>query len=139
MVDAWQVAAVGHRGDGHNALDTTPGRERGNDRGQTPGRSVLVACLFQTRPPCRGCIARANRCVQDHWLSRGGTDDVAEPSAVGWAPGGAAGSAHIVPQPQGFQPKGRRLEVPTSICTRAAQVADGLIFHGGAIDGGEVP
>ena len=98
-----------------------------------------MACLCQTRQPFRVFVDRADLCVQDHGLSRGGTDDFAEPAEVGRAPGGPAGIANSVPQPQGVQTTCRGLEVTAGIVTRAAQVADGCICNVGDIDGGEGP
>jgi hypothetical protein len=128
VVDAGQVAACCHRGDGHGARHAAPGLPRLNDRVQTPGGHVRVAGLCQTLPPFRVCGDRADICLKDHGLRRGRADDVAEPAAVGRAPGGPAGRAPIVPQPKGLQPQCGGLEV-----------ADGFIVHGGDSDGGEVP
>ena len=100
---------------------------------------MLVACLFQTRPPFRVVVDCADIFLPDHGLNRGRADDFAEPAAVGRAPGGMAGRAHIVPQKKGIQPQCRGLEVMEGRCTRAAQVAAGCSFNVGDIDRGEVP
>src|SRR4030095_6699721 len=72
-------------------------------------------------------------------LRRGGTDDLAEPSEMGWAPGGAACVTDIVPQEKGFPPKLGGLHSTDGICTRPAQVPHGCILTRRDVDRGEVP
>jgi hypothetical protein len=94
------------------------GLQRLHDRVHTPGGHGLVVCWCQTRQPFRVCGDGADLCLKDHWLSRERADDFAEPAEMGRAPGGPAGSAHIVPQQKGFQTKCCGLEVTDGLCTR---------------------
>ena len=100
---------------------------------------MLVECWCQTLPPFRVFGHRADLCLKDHGLRRGGTDDFAEPAQGGRAPGGPAGRANIVPQHKGVQPNVGGLAGTEGIFTCAAQVADGVICNFGDINGGEVP
>ena len=68
----------------------------------------------------------------------GGTDDCTEPPQVGRAPRGSPGIADLVPQHEGFETQRGRFQIPEGVFTRPAEVANGFIGDGGAIDGGEI-
>jgi hypothetical protein len=76
--------------------------------------------------------------LKDDWLRRGGTDHVREPPEVGWTPSGPAGRADVVSEQKGFEPKLGGLQIPYSIFTCAAEVADGFVFHRRDLDSGEI-
>ena len=125
-------------GDGPRELHATPCLQRLDHRIHTPRFDLVLEFVFETRQAFGVFVHCPDILLKDHLLSRGGTDDFAEPAEGGWAPGGPDGLANIVPQPQGFQTKFRGLEVTDGIFTRAAQVADGFVFHRRDIDGGEI-
>jgi hypothetical protein len=77
--------------------------------------------------------------LKDDLLRRGGTDDLTEPSEVGWTPGGPACVPDIVPQEKGFEPKLRGRQITDGIFTRPAQIPNGFILNRRDIDRGEVP
>ena len=58
---------------------------------------------------------------------------------VGRAPGGPTRSAEVGPSPAGVETPRRGLQLTPGICTHPAEVAEGFIGDGGALDGGEVP
>ena len=57
---------------------------------------------------------------------------------MGWTPGGPAGVADVVSEQKGFEPKLGGLQILYGIFTRAAEVADGFVFHRRDRDGGEI-
>jgi hypothetical protein len=118
---------------------TVNGPPRLNDRVHTPGGYRLVERLCQTPQPFRGFGDGAAICLQDPGRRRGRADDFAAPAEGGRGPGGPAGLAQIVPQPAGFQPQCRGLEVTDGLFTRAAQVAEGFLGNCGDRDGREGP
>src|SRR5215472_17293391 len=54
MVDARQVPARRHGGDGHGAGDPAPGVECRDTRGHTPRCDLRWECLYATREALRG-------------------------------------------------------------------------------------
>ena len=67
-----------------------------------------------------------------------GTDDFAQPSEVGWPPGGPARVAAVMPQQESVETPLGGLQIPEDIVTSAAQVTEGLICNRGDIGGGEI-
>jgi hypothetical protein len=138
MIEGCQVAECRHRGDGHGALDPTQGVEGLDDRVSTPSLDRFVACLVQSLAS-RGVFMDGSAvCLEDHVLSRCGTDDCREPSAVGRAPSGPARRADVMSEPEGFETALSRLEVSQGIFTGAGELANGVIFDRGNGDGGEI-
>ena len=139
MIKTREITPCGDDGDGHRERHATQGLQRLDHRIQTPRFALVLEGLFETRQAFGVFVHCPDILLNDKVLSRGGTDDCAEPAEVGWAPGGPAGIATIVPQHKGVQTKFRGLEVTDGIFPRAAQVADGFVFHRRDIDGGEIP
>jgi hypothetical protein len=100
---------------------------------------VLVECLFETLKTLRVFSDGADIFLKDNLLGWGGTDDLAEPPQVSWAPICPASVADIVPQQEGFETEFGVLEIAQGIFTGPAEVADGFIFDLGHIDRGEIP
>jgi hypothetical protein len=57
---------------------------------------------------------------------------------MGWAPGRPARLTKILSEQEGVEPTLGGLEIAEGIFTRAAEIADGCVFHRRDIDGGEV-
>jgi hypothetical protein len=95
-----------------------------------------VECLFETVEALGVGVDRAEIFWEDEVLRRGGTDDFREPSEVGWPPGGLARVAESMSKPKGLEAELRGLELAPRLFARA--VADGVVFHGRAIDRGEL-
>ena len=138
MIEARQVSALRHSGDGHGKLPPAQGLKRLDDRVHTPRCHLFVECLLQSLESLGVFGDRVHVFWEDELLGGGGTDHFREPSEVGGVPGSLACRADSVPQPKGFQTSLCRLEVTERICTRPAQIAKGFIFHHGDIDGGKV-
>jgi len=138
MIEACQVAECRHRGDGHGALDPTQGLEGLDDSVSTPSFDLCLAFLFQSLESRGVFIDGSDVCLEDHWLSRGGTDDFREPSAMGRTPSGPARLADVMSEPEGFETELSRLEVSQGIFTGAAEIANGFVFDLGNGDGGEI-
>jgi hypothetical protein len=105
---------------------------------EAPGVHLRVECECQTPQPFRLCSNRLDVCLQDHVWRGCGTEHLAEPAQVGWAPVGSPGRADIVPQHEGFEPQLGCLQVPQGLCPRPTQVAEGFIVDRRDRDGGEV-
>jgi hypothetical protein len=99
---------------------------------------VLVKCLLQALQAFGLLMDRAHLCLEDDLLRGGGTDHFGAPAQMGWAPGSPACIATSVSEPEGLEPKLGGLESADGIFTRAGEVTDGLVFHVGHRDGGEV-
>jgi hypothetical protein len=97
-----------------------------------------VECLFQARESLGVFMDGSDVFLDDHWLSRGGTDDFRAPSAVGRAPSGPARIADVRSEPEGVVTELSRLEVVQGICTGVCESANGFIFYLGNVDGGEI-
>ena len=87
--------------------------ERVDDRGASPGLHLVGELLFQTRQPFGVFGDLSDVFVKDDLLRRGGTDDLAELSEVGWAPGGQ--STYWKSLCLGFLPPGRALFYGSSL------------------------
>jgi hypothetical protein len=138
-IDACQVATFSYRGDRHGELDAAPGLEGFDDGRSTPGLDRLGEFLLETRESLRVFIDRPAIFLEDHVLGRRGTDDLAEPPEVGWAPHGPAGRAKIGAQEKRVEPELGGLEITEGVFTRPSEVAKGVIVHGGDIHRGEIP
>ena len=66
------------------------------------------------------------------------TDHRREPSEVGRAPICPAHVPGILSQQKGFETELGIFEIADGIFTRAAEVADGFVFHRRDLDGGEI-
>jgi hypothetical protein len=82
---------------------------------------------------------RADVFLEDDLLSGGGTDDVAQPSEVGWTPGSPARVPDVMPSQERVETQLGGLQIPANICTRAAPVTAGLLVNRGDIDGVRSP
>jgi hypothetical protein len=138
VVNTGEVAQVRHEGDGHGELDAASALACLDHRLKTPGVHRLVACWFATLETCGVFGDRPDVCLKDHWLRRCGTDHLAQPPEVGWAPGGPAGVTAILPQEKGFQPQRRGLESAARLCTRPAQIPTRFLRNLGDVDGRQV-
>ena len=99
---------------------------------------MLVEFLFETLETFGVFGDRTDVFLKDDLLRRCGTDHLAEPPEVGWAPGGPARVTDILPQEKGFEPKLRGLEIADRLFPCPAQVANRFILHRGDIDGRQV-
>src|SRR5215470_5720468 len=133
-----EVTEFGYSSHCDRGLHPTESLERVDDRGEAPGRHLVGKFLVQTRQPFGVFGDRTDVLLEHDLLCRGGTDDLAEPSEVGWSPGGSARITDIVPQEKGFQPKLRGLQITDGIFTRPAQVSNRFILNRWDIDRGEV-
>ena len=139
IVDASQVAACGHEGHRDGELDAPQGLKRLDHWPLAPGVHVVLQFLLQTLQAFGVFVDRAHVFLEDNLLNRGRIDHFREPPEMGWAPGGPAGVADVVSEQKGFEPKLGGLEIADGIFTSAGEVTDGLIFHLGNINRGEVP
>jgi hypothetical protein len=138
IVDAGEVPECRDGGPGHDTLHATPGLEGFDHRTQAPDVDLLVECLFKALKSLGVGAHGPDICLEDHWLCGCGTDDLGEPSEMGWTPVGAARGADVMPKQEGFEPQCRRLEVLHGIFPSPAEVADGLVLHRRDLDGGKV-
>jgi hypothetical protein len=138
MVDAGEVPAFGDGGHGDGALHATPGLEGLDHRGQAPGFPLLVERLVEPLEPLRRLGDRPDLGLTDHWRRGGGTAHLREPPEVGRAPAGPAWIAEIVSEQQGCEAERGGFEVSQRIFAGAAEIAHGVIFDRGPIDGGEI-
>src|SRR5215471_5532613 len=90
MLEPGEVTECGHGGHRDRAWHPAERLERVDDRGESPGLHLVGEFLFQPRQPFGVCSDRSEVCLEHNLLRRGGTDDLAKPSEVGWPPGGAA-------------------------------------------------
>ena len=129
VLKASEVAACRHRGHGDGALDTTQAVEGVDHRGEPPGLDRVVQCQLQALKPGRGCGDRGPVFLQDALRCRGGPDDLTEPPAVRWPPGGWPRRAESGPQEKRLAPKRGGLESTDDVVTGPAQVPHGCILH----------
>jgi hypothetical protein len=134
-----EIAEFRHGGDSHRALHTTQGLQCIDDRVSTPGLDLLVEFLVKTLEACGVFGHRADICLQDDVLRRGGTDDLGEPSEVGQAPIGWAGGADIVAQQASLETELGVLQSAENSFTRTREIAYGFLCDLGDIDWGESP
>jgi hypothetical protein len=135
---AGEVAACGHRGDGHGAWHPPQGLQDLDHGVEAPRLPRCVACVRQTLQALRGVVDRAHLCVEHEGGRRGGTAHLREPAEVGRAPGGPAGVAAIAPQPAGVAPACGGLERAAGRFAGPTELPNGGVCPGGASDGGEV-
>jgi hypothetical protein len=138
-LDARQVAACSHGGEGHGELDAPPGLERFDDRRYTPGLDLVVACWRTTPQACRVFIERPDVCWKDHVLRRGRPDPRSEPAPVGRTPGGLAPRAESMPPQTRVAPERGGLAIPDGVFASPAQSAEGVVCDLGHRAGREVP
>jgi hypothetical protein len=139
VIASGEVAECSDGGDRHGKRYATEGLERVNHRAEPPGCDRLVECRGKTLEPVGVLGDRSDICLEDDWLCWDGTDDFAEPAPVSRAPGGPTGIADIMPQQKRLQANFGGLESVERICTRAAQVTNGFVVDGWAIDRRELP
>src|SRR4029453_3704257 len=77
--------------------------------------------------------------LKDDWLRRCVTNHLREPAPVGRAPRGLAGVSEIVSEPKSVEAQLGVFESAEGICTRPGEITNRCIFHGGDIDGSEIP
>jgi hypothetical protein len=138
-LDARQVAAFGHRGDRYRDLYTAECLKDLDHRVPTPSFDLRLECLVETLEAFGMLVDRAAIFLEDHWRRRGGTDDFGAPPPMGGVPGGPAGIAAIVAEPQGFETERGGLESLQGIFTGAGEISAGFIFDLGDRDCGEMP
>lgn len=139
VIESGEIAECSDGGDRHGTLYATEGLARVHHRAEPPGGDLLVECLVKTLEPVGGLGDRSDICLEDDWLGWGGTDDLAEPAQVRWAPGGPAGIPDIMSAQKGLEAQLGRLQSVARLFTRTAQVTNGFVFDVGDIDRGEIP
>ncbi len=120
-------------------LHATEGLERVHHRAKPPGGDLFMEFLVKPLEPFGVLGDRSDICLEDDWLRWGGTDDLAEPAQMSWAPGGPTGIADIMPQQKRVQAKLGSLEIVERIFTRTAQVPNGFVCDRWDIDRREIP
>jgi hypothetical protein len=138
VINAGQGPEFGDEGDSHRQLHATEGLERFHDGVEPPGLDLFVACVFQPREPFGVVGHRPHVFLKDDLRRWGGTDDLAEPAQVRWAPGGPAGLPDRMPEQKGVAAKRGRLHIVERIFPRTAQVTHGCVFDLGDIDRREI-
>ena len=138
IVKAGEVPEFGDGGHGYGELPATQGLEGLDHRLQAPGFHLLVEFLFEPLESLCRLGDRPDICLKDHVLRGGGTDHLSEPPEVGWAPAGPACIADIVSEQKGLESELGSLEVSPRIFAGAGEIANGLIFDRGNVDGGEI-
>lgn len=96
VIEAGEVAQFRHRGHRHGALHAAQRLKRLDDRVQSPGFALVVACLFKTVEPCGVFVDCPDLFLENDLLCRGGTDDFGEPPEMGWAPRSPARIPNVV-------------------------------------------
>jgi hypothetical protein len=137
-IDAGAVPQFSHRRDCHHTRHATQGLERVDHGVEAPRCALVVACLFTTLEACGVLVDRADICLTDELLGRGGADHLAAPSQVRRAPSGLARSAAIVAEPAGVETTLGGLEVTDGLLTRPGEITPSVVCHCGDIDGGAV-
>jgi hypothetical protein len=120
-------------------LDAPQGLERIDHWGEPPRLHLGFKFLREPLEAFGVCANGAHICLADDLLRWGGTDHRTAPPERGWAPGGPARIADILPQEQRFEAKFGRLEVADDLFPRPTQVPHGLIFNLWNGDGGQGP
>jgi hypothetical protein len=139
VVNARPIPEFCDDGDGDDKLHAPQGLKGFDHRLKTPGVHLLVKCLFETWQAFSVLVHRPDIFLEDELLRRGRTDDFREPAPGGRPPGGLARIAAILPEQTRVEPELGGLEIPDSIFTRPAQLAEGFVCDLGNIDGREVP
>jgi hypothetical protein len=106
---------------------------------EPPAFDLILEFRLQTRKALGLFIDRPHICLEDDLLGGSGTDHFAQPTSVGWTPGGPAYRADIMPQQKRFEAKLGGLEIPQHILTGATEVADGLVLDRRHIDRRDFP
>lgn len=133
-INAGQVAHVGPQGHGHGPGDAAPGLESRHHRGHVPRGDLNLPCWCETLASCGLRLNGMDLCWKDEWLSRGGADHCCAPPEGGWAPGGSAGGADIVPESARLEAQLGVLASTDGSVARAGAIPAGVICHRGDID-----
>jgi hypothetical protein len=119
-------------------LHAAPGL-KGLDHGvEAPGVDLLLECLFQAVKTLGVFDDGTDVCLKDNVLSRCRTDDLREPSEMGWVPGGPARVADIVSEQEGVETTLGGLKIADGIFTRPGEIPHGFVFLLGNRDQGEI-
>jgi hypothetical protein len=76
--------------------------------------------------------------LENNLLSQCRTDDLREPSEMGWVPGGPARVAAIVSEQEGVETTLGGLKIADGNFTRPGEIPHGFVFLLGTIDRGEI-
>jgi hypothetical protein len=90
-IKASESAEFCYHGHGDGELHPTSTVEGVNHGGQSPAWNLVLECLLKALEAFGVIGDRADACLEDDRLRGCGTDHFAEPTQVGWAPGGSAG------------------------------------------------
>ena len=138
MINTREIAHGCSPGDRPGAWHTAPGVPRLDPRLQPPGVHVILACLCETLEAFGALRHRTDLCLEDAWLSRGGTAHRRAPSQGGRAPSDPAPRTDSRSQHKGVTTALGGFASAAGLCTRPGEIAHGGIVDLGDIDGGEI-
>jgi hypothetical protein len=135
---AYEIAEFGHHSDRPCTLHAAQGLRGFDHGGEAPGVDVLLKFLAQAVKTLGVFVEGTDVCLKDHVLSRARTDDLREPSEMGWVPGGPARVAASVAEQEGFEAELGGFEITEGIFARPAEIPKSFAFLLGNIDRGEI-